>query len=401
MKKLILVVITACLLVSMVIFGACPKKPAEELSPYKIAFTLEMTGDLSYMGIPLKEGSDWALAKINAAGGVNGRQIEAIYYDGKSDTAEAVKNAKKMIDVDKVVCCCGFTSVESAMASVDTCKSAKVTEFASCPVCVTGEPVEPWLFDINGDQKVGSIPLLVQNLVDRGCSKIAYIYLNITYGQTGMRIFEEDMAKQGLTPTTIENYDWGTTDFTPQVAHIKASGADGFLITGLVQDTVSVIKTARDLGMDFPIVSDYAIPSPEFIELGGQYAEGIVTTGPRTLVAFDLPDSDPSKQLNMEVYDWYVAKHGFMTVFCTHLVDQVNVLALALDTVDADLDPTKADDLAEIRVQIRDGIEGVKGYAGLHGNFNYSPTNHSGQDVGCYPLLVVKDGEWRLYDAVK
>lgn len=401
MKKLILVVVTACLLVSMLFFGACPSKPATVLAPYKVGFCLDLTGNLSYMGIPLKAGADWALEKVNAAGGVNGRQLEVIYYDGTSDSAEAVKDIKKMIDVDKVVACCGTTSVEAALAAYDTCASAQVVDFATSPVCVTGEPQPKWLFDINGDQKVGSIPLLVQNLVDRGCSKIAYIYLNITYGQTGRKIFEEDMTKLGLTPADIENYDWGTTDFTPQVTHIKNSGADGLLITGLVQDTVSVIKTARDLGMDSPIDSDYAIPSPEFIELGGKYAEGIVTTGPRTLVAPDLPDSDPSKELNMEVYDWYTAKYGAMSVFCTHTIDQVNIMALALKTVDPKLDPTKDADLAQIRIQVRDGIEGVKGYAGLHGNFNYSPTNHSGQSLGCYPLLVVKDGKWRLYSAVK
>ena len=401
MKKLLMVMITACLLVSMALVGASSSTSAKEKAPYKFGFCLDLTGALSYMGIPLKEGADWALEKVNAAGGVNGRKIEIVYYDGKTDSAEVVKAAKKMIDVDKVISVCGIVLVANVLAAYETCANAGVVDFASCPVCLTGEPTSPWLFTVCGDQKVGSIPLLVQNLVDRGSKKIAYVYLNITYGQTGLKVFKEAMAERGLTPIATENYAWGTTDFAPQVTHIKASGADGLLITGLVQDTVSFIKTARDLGIDYPIVSDYAVPGPEFLELGGKYVEGIVSTGPRALVAPDLPDDDPFKALSKEIYDWYTAKHGTMTVFCTHLVDQVNILTLAMKKVDPNLDPTKKDDLAEIRKQFRDSLETVKGYYGLHGSANYSPTNHSGRDVGCYVRMVPKDGVWRLLETVE
>jgi branched-chain amino acid transport system substrate-binding protein len=413
-NRILLVFLAVTLAVSMVLFSACPATPEEtttpppttgeptttppvELAPYKLGFNLDLTGGVGYIGIPLKRGAEWQLEKINAAGGVNGRQLQAIYYDSKTDTAEAVKNTKRLIDVDKVVITMGYTSTEDSLACVDTCNNAHVVLFSSSPDIITGSPVEPWHFTTGGDQKIGSIPILVDNLVERGCTKIAYIYLNIVYGQLGRGIFEENMGEVGLTPVIIENYDWGTEDFTPQVTHIKSSGADGLLITGLVDDTVKIIKTVRDLGMDFPIVSDYAVCGPEFIELGGDYVEGILSTAPRTLVAPDLPADDPQKEICMEVYNWYTGNYGEMSVYCTHLVDQVNIVALALEHVDPNLDPTKDEDVVEIREQLRDGIEKVQGYMGQHGIFSYSPTKHVGLFEGCYPLLVVQDGEWRLY----
>jgi branched-chain amino acid transport system substrate-binding protein len=398
MKRNLLIVI-ACITLSLLL-GSCSKKPTTK-APYKVAFNLDMTGALSYMGPDLKLGAEWALAKINAEGGINGRLIEANFYDGKSDAAEAVKNTRKMIDVDKAAICLGYDAVEESLACVDTCKNTPIVLFSCNPCIVLGEPVEPWHFTCAGDQSVGSIPLLIDNLIARGSKKIAYVYLNIVYGQTGGKIFKAQMEKRGLTPVAIENYDFGATDFTPQATHIKTSGADGLLITGLSEDTVNMIKAMRGLGLNYPIVSDYAIPSPQFIELGGKYAEGIVTSGPRTLVAHDLPDSDGSKALCVEVYDYFTEKYGNMSAFYTHLIDQVNIFAIALKKIDAKLDPSKDADLAKIRVQLRDNIEGISGYTGNHGLFNYSPTNHSGLDVGCYPLLVVKDGKWRLYDAVK
>lgn len=413
-NRILLVFLAVTLAVSLVLFSACPAPPEEttppppttgeptttpppELAPYKLGVSLDLTGAMSYLGIPKKRGAEWALEKINAAGGVNGRQLQAIFYDAKSDTAEAVKNAKRMIDVDKVVISMGYSSTETAFACFDTCKNASIVLLAANPCIATGAPVDPWLFTIGGDQKIGSIPLLVDNLVDRGCSKIAYIYMNIVYGQIGRGVFEDNIGKLGLTPAIIENYDFGTEDFTPQVTHIKASGADGLLITGLMDDTVKIIRAVRDLGIDYPIVSDYAVCGPEFIELGGEYVEGILSTAPRTLVAPDVPDTDPQKQMCQDVYDWYTSTYGPMSVYCSHMVDQVNVLARALENVDPNLDPTKDGDLAKIRVQVRDGIEGVTGYVGNHGIFNYSPTNHSGLHVGCYPLMIIKDGAWRLY----
>ena len=77
-----------------------------------------------------------------------------------------------------------------------------------------------------------------------------------------------------FTPAMVEKYAPGSTDVGPQITHIKAAGADGLLITGNVPDTAMVIKNARDLGFTDPIVSDYAIVSPEFIELGGKVRRG-------------------------------------------------------------------------------------------------------------------------------
>jgi branched-chain amino acid transport system substrate-binding protein len=394
MKKSLFIAITACLGLILPFSSAGLTK---ELAPYVIGFSCDLSGLRAEVGIPEKRGAEIALDEINAAGGVNGRQLKAVYYDHAGDPAQAVKNTKRIIEVDRAIACLGYEGVSITFASIGTAIEAKTLLFSGGPAIVTGAPTKEWLFTVVPDQKIASIPILIKSLLARGCSKIAYIHTDTSYGALGLKAFNWSCKKLGIIPTIIEKYAPDTIDFSPQLSHIKASGADGLLITGNVPDTVKVLKTASDLGIDYPILSDYAIVGPEFIDLGGKYVEGLVSTSLRTLVAPDLPKTDPQKKVCMELYDAYTKKHKTISLYAGHGWDQVYLLAKALKKVDPNLDPTKDADLAKIRAQLRENLERVQGFVGQNGIFNYSRTDHIGLAEGCYVPVVVKSGKWVLY----
>ena len=393
MKKLLLVATTclaSILLITSVGLGESP-------APYVLGFTPEITGRRAELGIANKRGALLALEKINAAGGVNGRQLKAVFYDGQSQPVTCVKNTKRMINVDKAIACMGYTSVGGTLASIQTASDGETLLFSAGPAIVTGGATKKWLFTVVPDQRIASVPILVQNLLDRGCKKVAYIFVDTAYGKLGVGAFKSACKKLGITPAIIEEYSPQAVDVSTQLAHIKASGADGLLITGNLADTVKVMKTARELGLKYPIVCDYAIVGPEFIKLGGDLVEGIVSTSLKALVAPDLPDNDVQKKVAMELYNEYTKKYKTFNLYPGHTWDQVMLVAQALKKVDPKLDPGNEDDLVKIRSQLRDGLEGVRGFVGQNGVFNYSPTDHIGLPKGCYTKVVVKDGEWRLY----
>jgi branched-chain amino acid transport system substrate-binding protein len=242
-----------------------------------------------------------------------------------------------------------------------------------------------------------SIPILIDVLQQKGSKKIAYIYIDTTYGQTGRETFDRAVKEMKFTPAIIEKYAPGSTDVGPQITHIKVADADGILITGNLADTVMVIKNARDMGFTGPIVSDYAIVGPEFIQLGGKYVEGIVTTSLKALVATELPDSDPQKKVAMELYNKYMKQYGAFSLYAGHMWDEIYMIAEALKKVDPNLDPTKEADLVKIRSQLRDNLEQIKGFVGQNGIFNYTPDNHNGLGPKCYVPVVVENGKWKLY----
>ena len=104
MKKAVLsVMMTAALLASgMTVM-------AEESDTIKVGALFNLTGGQASIDTPSYQGFKLRADEINAAGGINGKMIEVVSYDGKTDQATCANNAKKMIDVDNYVVVSGFS----------------------------------------------------------------------------------------------------------------------------------------------------------------------------------------------------------------------------------------------------------------------------------------------------
>ena len=393
MKRL-WVVMLVCVVLVLSLVGS---GHAQRLASYPIGFVTDLTGRMSEMGTANKRGMDIAIEAINAAGGINGRQFKAIVYDSESDASKSVLHTKRLIEVDKAIILTSYNLSGSTMASIPTAEAGKTVLFSASASERIWIPTKKWIFNVVPRQWEASIPMLIEVLYQKGAKKIAYIYIDTVYGQTGRETFDRAVKEMKFTPAIIEKYAPGSTDVGPQITHIKASGADGILITGNLADTVMVIKNARDMEFTGPIVSDYAIVGPEFIDLGGKYVEGIVTTSLKALVAPELADNDPQKKVALELYNTYTKLHGKFSLYAGHMWDEMYLLAEVLKKVDPKLDPTKDADLVKIRAEIRDNLEKIKGFIGQNGIFNYSPDNHNGLPPKCYVPVVVEGGKWRLY----
>jgi branched-chain amino acid transport system substrate-binding protein len=384
-------------IVGLIMVMAGSSYAQQKLAPYTIGMVTDLTGRMSDMGIANKRGMEIAVEAVNAAGGVNGRQLKVVLYDGESDPAKSVIHTKKIIDVDKAIITTSYNLSGSTMASIQTAEAGKTVLLSASASERIWIPTKKWIFNVVPRQWEASIPMLIEVLQQKGAKKIAYIYIDSTYGQTGKETFDRAVKEMKFTPAIIEKYAPGTTDVAPQITHIKAAGADGILITGNLADTVMVIKNAKDMGFTGPIVSDYAIVGPEFINLGGKYVEGIVTTSLKALVAPELPANDPQKKVAMALYSEYIKRHGSFSLYAGHMWDEIYLIVEALKKVDPKLDPTKEADLVKIRAQVRDNLEQIKGFVGQNGIFNYSPDNHNGLPPRCYVPVVVEGGKWRLY----
>ena len=393
MKRIFIGMMMVVLSVMLAGNSFAQQKPA----PYPLGLVADLTGRMSDMGTAIKRGMDVAIDNVNAAGGVNGRQLKAIVYDGESDPSKSVLHTKRLIEVDKAAILMGYNLSGSTMASIQTAETGKTVLYSASASEKIWIPTKKWVYNVVPRQWEASIPMLIEVLQQRGAKKIAYIYIDTTYGQTGKETFDRAVKEMKFTPAIIEKYAPGTTDVAPQITHIKAAGADGLLITGNLADTVMVIKNAKDMGFTGPIVSDYAIVGPEFIQLGGKYVEGIVTTSLKALVAPELPANDPQKKVAMALYTEYTKRYGAFSLYAGHMWDEIYLIVEAFKRVDPKLDPTKDADLVKIRAQLRDNLEQIKGFVGQNGIFNYSAENHNGLPPRCYVPVVVEGGKWKLY----
>jgi len=386
--------ITIFSVVGALVFSAGASQ-AEE-TPYVIGISLSLTGRAASLGIPEKRIYEMKVEEFNNGGGVNGRKLKLVVIDSESKPANAVLNTKKLIEVDKAVACLGYTTSGATLASVETATAGETLLFSNAASEKIWVPTKKWVFNVVPRQKDACTPFLVEKLLKLGAKKIAYIYIDTAYGQVGKETFDWTCKENGIEAATIEKYAPGTADVSPQITHIKASGADALIICGYVGDTAMVLKSARDLGFKGPIYSEYAVVGPEFIELAGKYGEGVVSTSLKALVAHDLPANDAQKTIAVDLYDKYTKNWGAFSLYSGHAWDSLTMTKIALESVDPKLDAAKDDDLRQIRSKVRDTLEGLKNFVGQNGIFNYSPDNHNGLSYGCYVPVVIQDGKWRL-----
>ena len=225
MKRLVIVGLIAC--IGLVLMWTSSGLSQQKLAPYPIGFCVDFTGRMSEMGTANKRGMEIALNAINAAGGVNGRQLEVIVNDGETDPSKSVLHSKRLIDVNKVIILTGYGSSGSAMASIQTAEAGKTVLYAGSSSEKIWIPTKKWIFNVVPRQWEASIPMLIEILQQKGAKKIAYLYVDTTYGQTGREVFDRAVKEMKFTPSIIEKYAPGTTDVGPQITHIKAANADG------------------------------------------------------------------------------------------------------------------------------------------------------------------------------
>jgi branched-chain amino acid transport system substrate-binding protein len=241
----------------------------------KIGVTQPLTGAFAASGNYVTEGAKLAEAAINAGGGVLGRKIQLVIEDNKSNPTEAVATAEKLISKDKVPVMLGAWSSTLTLAVmpklmeygvpmlVETSSSGKIT--------VSGNP---WIFRISptSEMEAKAFTGYVKTL---GIKKADFLATNNDFGLGASKEFSEMAKKEGVTVGVMETMDPKATDFSAQLAKIKASGGDTLFITTAVEQITLLLKQAKDQQVTARIITTGGSNSPDqLIAQAGDAANG-------------------------------------------------------------------------------------------------------------------------------
>ncbi len=112
---------------ALVAFGLMADGPARAAETIKICVIDDHSGDFALPNIPKTRGAQLAVDQINAKGGVLGRQLELIHYDGQSDVKRYQEMANKCIlDDEADVIMAGYTSSEREAARAVAVKNKTI-----------------------------------------------------------------------------------------------------------------------------------------------------------------------------------------------------------------------------------------------------------------------------------
>ena len=163
---------------------------------------------------------------VNANGGVHGRKLKMIIRDDGYNPVNTVKVTKQLVLQDKVFAILGGLGTPTHTKVVDYLNAAKVPDIFVSSGCRCWDDVEkhPYTFGWQPDYLVeGKIlgQYIAENLKGK---KVAYFVQNDDFGADGAAGLDLYVPKEQVV--TRQTYEPGNTDIGPQMAKIKASGAE-------------------------------------------------------------------------------------------------------------------------------------------------------------------------------
>lgn len=226
MKKVFALLLTTALL-TMVLAS-----PLAEEGSIIIGGITDLSGPGSVLGTACDNGWQFAVEHINAAGGVNGRQLKLITYDTQSNPQEALAAYERLVNVDKAAIVVGppFSNIGLALAdTVDELKVAFFGQFGD-PRCMLGENLDslhPYMFLVQPSAIDTGIISGAYPIEKFGMTKVAMLIAqDHSYCSTQARAFTSYAKERGIEILTVQYCTTKDTDLTVQLTAIKNSGAE-------------------------------------------------------------------------------------------------------------------------------------------------------------------------------
>jgi branched-chain amino acid transport system substrate-binding protein len=358
----------------------------EAKTPYKIGAVVSLTGTYAGLGAPEKNVLDMEVARINAAGGVNGHPIDVIIEDDGTDEAKAAAAASKLIDQDKVLALLGATGSGQTMAMRGAVDKAGIPQVSMAGATAITQPLDKLVFATPWSNKI-VIPFELKYMKSKGITKLGMISDSGGFGKDGAATVQAEASKFGITVTKAEVFNPGDADMSNQLTKIKASGAQAIILINAGKDAATVVKNRQQLKITLPMYGTHGNARQEFLTGAGPAAEGFTFAAGKILLPDTYGTGTEAFKVATDFVSQYNAKYAAKpSTFAGHAYDALNITVNAM----------KALPEGFTSAQLRDQIEKTSGFVGIGGTFTFSPTDHNGMTESDLVMYTVKNGTWTL-----
>jgi len=362
----------------------------EGISPTEIVVGShqDLSGPIKVWGVPVSNGMKMATDEINAAGGINGRKIKLIMEDSGYDPKRAVLASQKMIEKDKIFAMVGPMGSPTVLAAQDILFDAGVLQLfplTAAEFTFKFDPAKPQerLKFNNILPYVEGTRAAIKHMVEwKKFTKPCIMHQDDEYGKSVLDGFNQQVTAMKLTPASITSYKRGASDFSAQVAKMKADGCDVVVLGTVIRETIGAMGEAKKLGWDVTFLGATPTNVLEVPALGKEAVEGLYAAA-----GFEIPYEDTAKG---KVKDWLVNyKKAFGTDANTQAIIGYNaMMTFAHYANKAGKDLTGA--------KMLDAMESGDAFQDIFNSppTKFSKTNHLASTVT--QVQQVKNGRWVL-----
>jgi branched-chain amino acid transport system substrate-binding protein len=251
------------------------QRASSEQGPIVIGMLGSLTGSEASFGTVVRDGIQFAVDEVNAAGGVKGRKVELRSYDTQGKIEESVAAAKRLLTQDKVVLILGDVTSSGSLAIADAVQAARVpmvTPSSTHPdVTKKGDFVFRTCF-IDPFQGGAMARFARENLkLDR----VAVLHDSKNASSLGLSAtFTEAFKKLGGTVVAVESYSKGDTDYRAPLLAVKQAKPQALYLPGFYSEVGIIARQARELGLTQPLLGGDGWDGDKLLELAGSALEG-------------------------------------------------------------------------------------------------------------------------------
>lgn len=248
---------------------------ARSADPIKVGHYASMTGSEATFGQSTDNGIRLAIKEINAAGGLNGRPIELITYDTKSDSKEAGNAVTRLVTQDKVAAVLGEVASSRSLAGGAVAQQygvPMISPSSTNPRVTAGRTMVFRVCFIDPFQGYVVARFARENLK---ASKVAVLYDQSQAYSKGLRDeFIKHFESMGGAVVADQAYSGGDQDFSAQLTTIRAAGPEAIFVPGYYTEAGNIALQARRLGITAPLLGGDGWDSEQLAAIGKEAIEG-------------------------------------------------------------------------------------------------------------------------------
>ena len=336
------------------------------------------SGGMKALSIALTYAAQIQIEKINAAGGINGRQIKLITYDTRSDVNEAINAYHRMVEQDNVVAVFGppIANIGIAVAPVAEELKVPIIGLFMDDKCTIQENGQPWTYMFLGQNSATTQgkTIAAYALNELGAKKVAILYNSQNAYSVGLAgPFEQVITAAGGEVVAKETYTTTDKDFRAQLTKIKAANPDVIYFPSYPVEIPLIYTQAYELGITVPMLGSNSVPPTGL----APQTDPAATTN--TFYPYGINPSDPA------LVDWaaaYKAKYDVSAIAQSFSgADAFGILVQAITNC--------GDDVTSECVTGQ--LNNVKDFKGFQGSITISPTTHQPSALPM-AIMTIKDG---------
>lgn len=378
MKKRLTFVTVLVLILSLVV-GCSSTGGANNSDEIRVGLNYELTGETATYGQGLVEGIELAFEEINNNGGVLGKKIKMIKIDNQSKATEATNVSTRLATRENVVVMLGPATSGNTKAAIPPAMQNKIPLISASATAddVTVDSngnVKEYVFKTCFNDSFQGVMMAQFAFNDLQLRNVAILADSTSdYAQGLSKAFQETIEELGGKVLAVEAYQAGDTDYKAVLTNLKGLNPEGLFVPGYYEDVGLIIRQARELGLNVPILGGDGYESPKLLEIAGASALNDIYYSSHY-------SSQDNSQEAVDFRESFKEKYGREPdAFNALGYDMAYLVADALERAgEADTEKLKE------ALEATDGFEGVTGVLSIDEKHN---------PVKSVTIIELKDGE--------